>query len=195
MPSVAAHLDAGTPSGPAGMPHLAGPAASLRQAMAAHFVDGLAHVVEIGGHLNPVSGYLHHVPESFLCVDPKAQPLVGDTLNDKPCKVRHIARKFQDVEFDLDPGYGLVFVGYSLKPYGKRDPVGEKLFSLIDNSAVTVIEFSTSLARATEQMQSVLSRPQTSIVCSVDYRIDDGAMSAGQHGDRRLVVLKPRDRK
>jgi hypothetical protein len=95
---------AGAAGGPAGMPHLAGAAASLRQRMAAHFVDGLAHVVEIGGHLSPVSQLPDsQVPDSFTCIDPKAEPFVSDQLAGQPCRVRHIDRKFQDVELDLLP--------------------------------------------------------------------------------------------
>lgn len=192
MQRAAAKFSGDLPAGPAGMPHLAGPAAGLRQAMAAHFVDGLSTIVEIGGHLCPVSGFLRHVPESFVCIDPKSEPLESDMLTGKPCRVRHIARKFQDVDLELQPGsYGLVFVGYSLKAYGNRDAVGRKLFSLIDNSAITVLEFSPNLQRASEQMQSLLNRPETETVCSLDFSIKDGAFETTEYGTRRLVVLRP----
>ena len=182
------------PSSPAGMPHLAGPAATVRQAMAAHFVDGLPHIVEIGGHLRPISGFLRQTPDSFICIDPKSNPFESDTLNGKPCRVRHLARKFQDVDLRLTRGsYGLVFVGYSLKAYGRQSAVGEKLYSLIDNSAMTVIEYSPNLQRASEQMQHVLARPGMEMVCSLDFSIEDGSFETTEYGVRRLVVLRPRD--
>lgn len=180
------------PDGPAGMPHLAGPAACLRQAMVAHFVDGVPVIVEIGGHLRPVSGFLHQVPESFICIDPKSEPFESDNLNGKTCRVRHIARKFQDVDLELEPGgYGLVFVGYSLKAFGSQEAVGNKLLSLIDNSAITVIEFSPNLPRASEQMQYLLARPELETVCSLDFSIEDGAFETTEYAARRLVVLRP----
>jgi len=192
MQRAAAKFSGELPAGPAGMPHLAGPAAGLRQAMAAHFVDGLSTIAEIGGHLRPVSGFLRHVPESFVCIDPKSKPFESDRLNGKPCRVRHIARKFQDVDLALLPGsYGLVFVGYSLKAYGSQDAVGRKLFSLIDNSATTVLEYSPNLQRASEQMQCLLNRPETETVCSLDFSIKDGAFETTEYGIRRLVVLRP----
>lgn len=181
------------PASPAGMPHLSGPAADVRQAMAAHFVDGLLNIVEIGGHLRPVSGFLRHAPDSFVCIDPKSKPFESDKLNGKPCRVRHIARKFQDVDLDLTRGsYGLVFVGYSLKAFGSQDAVGQKLFSMIDNSAITVFEFSPNLQRASEQMQDLLARPETEIVCTLNFSIEDGSFETTEYGVRRLVVLRPR---
>ena len=192
MQQSAVEIASDLPAGPAGMPHLAGPAAGLRQAMAAHFVEGVASIVEIGGHLQPVSGFLRNVPENFVCIDPKSEPFESDMLNGKPCRVRHIARKFQDVELDLEPGsYGLVFVGYSLKAFGSQDAVGQKLFSLIDNSAVTVVEFSPNLPRASEQMRSVLTRPEMETVCALDFTIEDGSFETTEYGVRRLVVMRP----
>ncbi len=193
MQRPAAKFPGDLPAGPVGMPHLAGPAAGLRQAMAAYFVDGCATIVEIGGHLQPVSGFLRHVPEEFVCIDPKSEPFESDKLDGEPCRVRHIARKFQDVDLELQPGsYGLVFVGYSLKAFGSQDAVGQKLFSLIDNSAITVLEFSPNLQRASDQMQSLLKRPETETVCSLDFSIEDGAFETTEYGTRRLVVLRPR---
>ena len=192
MQQSAAKFSGNVPAGPTGMPHLAGPAAGLRQAMAAHFVDGFSTIVEIGGHLRPVSGFLRHVPESFVCIDPKSEPFESDKLNGEPCRVRHIARKFQDVDLELQPGsYGLVFVGYSLKAFGSQDAVGKKLFSLIDNSALTVLEFSPNLQRASEQMLRLLNRPEMETVCSLDFSIKDGAFETTEYGARRLVVLRP----
>jgi hypothetical protein len=192
MHHLAAHNSFYLQERPDGMPHLEGPGASLRQAMVAHFVDGLENIVEIGGHLNPVSGFLHHVPKSFLCIDPKAKQTASDTLNGAACRVRHIARKFQDVQIDVQPGsYGLVLVGYSLKAYGSQDPLGAKLYELIDHSALTVLEYSPNLERASEQMKHILSRRETEQVASVDFTIRDGVFENTGYGQRRVIVLRP----
>lgn len=177
---------------PDGMPHLGGAAATLRQRMAAHFVDGLSHVVEIGGHVSPVSRYLTRVPQSFTCIDPKAQALDESSLNGQPCRVRHIVRKFQDVELDLDPGsYGLVFVGYSLKPHGARDPLGKPLFDLIGRSAITVIEYALKLDRAASQVGPILEQAGLAVVASVDFTLADGIVEQYGFEQRRLIVLRP----
>jgi len=182
----------GIAEGPAGMPHLAGAAASLRQRMAAHFVDGLAHVVEIGGHLSPVSQFLTNIPDSFTCIDPKAAPFVSGELAGRACQVRHIDRKFQDVELGLQPAsYGLVFVGYSLKPFGKREPVGEKLFALMHNAAVTVIEYAVNLERASSQIEAIMQHARLDVMADVEFRIADGVMEQSAYNQRRLLALRP----
>lgn len=178
--------------GPRGMPHLAGSGALLRQRMAVHFVDGLDHIVEIGGHLSPVSQFLTHIPASFTCIDPKAEPLQRDTLRGQRCTVRHIDRKFQDVPLELEPGsYGLVMVGYSLKPFGKRDPVGEQLFALMRHSVVTVIEFALALERASSQIEQILERSGMRVETTVSFTISDGVMDRSAYGQRQLHVLRP----
>lgn len=190
--STGARIRAATLDGPAGMPHLAGVAATLRQRMVAHFVDGLAHIVEIGGHQSPISRFLTCTPESFTCIDPKATAFGSDELAGRPCRVRHIDRKFQDVELELEPGsYGLVFVGYSLKPWGQRDPVGEMLFGLMRNSAVTVIEYALNLERASSQIDEIMKLPGMTLQAQVDFSITDGVMETSDYNERRLMTLKP----
>ena len=120
---------------PDNIPHLSGPGAAIRQVLAAHFVRDCPHIVEIGGHLRPVTDYLTHAPLSVLSVDPKTPPLEADELHGRPCHVRHVSAKFQEVEYDYAPGsYGLVLLGYSLKAFGSREPLGQLLFGLIDNA-------------------------------------------------------------
>ncbi len=60
------------------LPHLSGPAAAVRQVLAAHFVRDCEHVVEIGGHIRPVTDYLTHAPRSVLSVDPKTPAYEAD---------------------------------------------------------------------------------------------------------------------
>ena len=53
-----------------------------------------------------------------------------------------MARKFQEVSYGYAPrSYGLVMLGYSLKPFGTQEAVGELLFTLIDKAKVAVIEY------------------------------------------------------
>ena len=54
-------------------------------------------------------------------------------------------------------------LGYSLKPFGAREPLGQLLFSLIDNAGVVVIEYPPQLERATSQVPSIVSRPRLSV--------------------------------
>lgn len=176
----------------AGLAHLDGPSSEIRQVLAAHFVRDCAHVVELGGHLRPVTRYLTHHPASVLSVDPKTPPFEADELNGRPCRVRHVAKKFQDVDFDYEPrSYGLVLLGYSLKPKGGRSPLDRTLFGLVDNAKVVVIDFPPALARATDQMPSILGRPGLAVHCSIDLRLHDAAIEGSPYRDRRFYVLRP----
>ncbi len=172
--------------------HLSGPAAAVRQVMAAHFVTGCAHIVEIGGHLRPVTPFLTHGPNSVMVVDPKIEPYEGDDLNGRPCKVRHVAAKFQEVVFDVPAGqYGLIILGYSLKPFGARQPLGQSLFGLIDDARTVVLEYTPALDRAASQIPQILERPSIRLRCSIELTLDDGQIAGSPFASRRLIVLDP----
>src|SRR5438270_13246616 len=76
------------------LPRLSGQAASVRQVLAAHFVRQCRHVIEIGGHIRPVTPYLTHLPESALVVGPKTDQFDADELDVLPCDVRHMASRY-----------------------------------------------------------------------------------------------------
>src|SRR5262245_54834047 len=174
------------------IPHLSGPGAAIRQVLAAHFVRDCEHIVEIGGHIRPVTGYLTHAPLSVLSVDPKTPAYEAEMLNGKPCRVRHVARKFQEVEYDYRPrSYGLVLLGYSLKPFGSREPLGQLLFGLIDNARTVVLEYPPALERASSQVPEILSRPSLKTICSFDITIDDLQIKGTPYAHRRFHVLRP----
>lgn len=176
------------------LPHLSGPAAAVRQVLAAHFLRECPHVIEIGGHLRPITPYLQHRPLSVLSVDPKTPSLEADTLNGHPCRVRHVARKFQEVEYDYAPrSYGLALIGYSLKPFGAREPLGALLHGLVDNARVVVIEHQPELARAVAQVPSILLRPTMRVHCSFDLTLDDDDIRDTPFARRRFHVLHPQD--
>lgn len=174
------------------LPHLSGPAAIVRQVLAAHFVRDCRHIVEIGGHIRPVTGYLTHRPESVLSVDPKTPPHEADELNGSPCRVRHIARKFQEVDYDYEPrSYGLVLLGYSLKPFGAHEPVGELLFSLVDNASVVVLEYPPQLERARSQVPEIVGRSTLEVHCKFELDLDDPAIAASGYTHRQFYVFHP----
>lgn len=174
------------------LPHLAGPAAAVRQVLAAHFLRDCPHIVEIGGHIRPITPYLTHKPLSVLSVDPKTQPYDAEELNGHPCRVRHLACKFQEATYEHAPfSYGLVLLGYSLKPFGSREPLGQLLFSLIDNARTVVIEYPPELERAASQVPHIVARPTLAAVCTIELTLDDDAITGSLYARRRLHVLKP----
>src|SRR3954451_8107098 len=173
------------------LPHLAGPGAALRQVLAAHFLRGCPHVLEIGGHIRPITPYLVHQPQSVLVVDPNTRQFEAEELNGVSCRVRHVPRKFQELRYDYVPGsYGLVMLGYSLKPFGSHEPVGDLLFSLIDRARVVVLEYAPALERAASQIPLLLARDGTRILCSFELFLEDAEASDSPYTRRRFVVFR-----
>ena len=174
------------------LPHHSGPASEVRQVLAAHFVRDCPHILEIGGHIRPVTGFLTHNPLSVTSIDPKTPPFEADELNGKPCKVRHIDKKFQQIDYDYAPRtYGLVLLGYSLKPFGQREPLGQLLFSLIDNARRVVIEYPPALDRAMSQVPDIVTRPGLVQICQFELVLDDTAIAGSPWAARRFHVLEP----
>ncbi len=164
----------------------------VRQVLAAHFVAGLPHILEIGGHLRPVTPFLNHAPESVLVVDPKVVPFEATELNGAPCRVRHVAKKFQELDYDLPSGrYGLVMLGYSLKPFGAREAVGDLLFRLIDNAAVVVLDYAPALERASGQVPHILGRKTLKQRLAFRLVLEDAEIAGTPYAERRFVVLDP----
>ena len=185
-------FEAASPSASAGagLAHLSGVAAPIRQVIAAHFVRDCAHIVEIGGHLTPITGFLTHTPQSVLSVDPKTTAYEADELNGQHCSVRHVPKKFQEISYDYTPrSYALVLLGYSLKPFGSREPLGQLLFSLIDNAKTIVIDYAPDLERAASQVPEIVSRPTVSVHCSFELVLDDAAIAGSPYAKRRFFVL------
>lgn len=179
-----------------GIQHLGGPASSVRQVLAAHFLRDCPHIVEIGSHASPITPYITHRPLSVLCVDPKTPPFESEGLHGHPCKVRHIGRKFQNVEYDYQPHtYGLVLLGYSLKSSGRKEPLGELLFSLIDNARIVVIDYAPELERASSQVPLIVNRPSLSSMCCFDIKLNDQQINDSPYALRRFHVLKTTDKK
>jgi hypothetical protein len=173
------------------LPHLGGPAAAVRQVLAAHFVRDCPHVIEIGGHLRPLTPYLTHRPQSVLVVDPKIFAFEAEELNGHPCRVRHIDRKFQKVSYDYEPrSYGLVMLGYSLKPHGSQEPLGDVLFSLIDNARIVVVEYAAALERASRQVPYLLARKGVVPGCSFELLLHDAEIADSPYAQRKFIVFR-----
>lgn len=174
------------------LPHLSGVGSDARQVLAAHFLRDCDHVIEIGGHNRPVCSFLTHAPDTVTSVDPKSVAYESRELNGRPCHVRHVPKKFQEVEFGHQPGtYGLVMLGYSLKPFGARDPLGDLLFSLIDNAKTIVVDYTPGLERAASQIPAIIERPGLETVCKLEMRLFDPEITGTPFADRRFHVLKP----
>jgi hypothetical protein len=177
-------------NGDDGLAHLEGAASRVRQALAAHYLRDFATIVEIGGFLNPVSDHLVHDPSTVWVVDPKIASLETDLLHGRRCALRHIAAKYQAVDFTALPRpYALVMLGYSMKAYGSKEALDPVLLSLVDNADRVILEWARALRRATAQIPALVSRPGLRRTVAIDYRLEDGVIETSPYADRTLVVL------
>jgi hypothetical protein len=175
---------------PAGvlLPHLAGPAASLRQVLAAHAVRDCAHIVEIGGAGLPITGFLTHRPASVTVVDPKIPAFAAQRLNGSACRVRHLAAKLQEVDLDPEKPFGLVLLGLSLKPFGRGEAVPPVLLDLARRAATLVIDYALDLERARGQIGALIAARAEPPTIDLALTIADPALDQAGFGRRRFLV-------
>ena len=84
-----------------------------------------------------------------------------------------------------------MLLGYSLKPFGSRDPLGDLLLRADRQCQVVVIDHSPLLERAASQVPAILSRPGMHVHCSFDLTLDDEAIRDTPFAQRRFHVLHP----
>ena len=189
MTSAASH---GGDVGYSALPHLAGGGASVRQAIAAHFLRDCVHIVEIGGAGAPITDFLTHAPRSVTVIDPKITPFEAATLRGAPCRVRHVAMKLQAHIFEqTDGALGVALLGLSLKPLGSRPAVSDALVALLRRASVVVIDYAPALERAVAQAPALIEAARLSAVVSIDLSITDGVIEQSDYARRKLLVLRP----
>jgi hypothetical protein len=170
------------------LPHLAGPAASLRQVLAAHAVRGCAHILEIGGAGLPITGFLTHRPASVTVVDPKIPAFAAQMLNGFPCHVRHLAAKLQEVDLDPPAPLGLVLLGLSLKPFGRGEAVPPVLLDLARRATTLVIDYALDLDRAQSQIGALIAARAATPAIDLALTIADPALDRAGFARRRFLV-------
>lgn len=173
------------------LPHLASPAASLRQVLAAHAVRGCAHIVEIGGAGLPITGFLTHQPQSVTVIDPKIPDFAAERLNGGPCRLRHHAAKLQAVELAPAPPYALILLGLSLKPFGRQGATPPQLLALAAGAEVLVIDYALDLERAQGQIGALTATRPSPPIIDLALTIHDEVLRAAGFASRRFLVFGP----
>jgi hypothetical protein len=160
--------------------------------MAAHFLRGCGEVIEIGGAGLPITAFLTHRPKAVTVIDPKIAPFAAETLRGAPCQVRHLAAKLQAVPLAPRPGrYGLVLLGLSLKPFGARPAIDDRLLRLAQGAAVIVIDYALNLERAAMQVPTLLALEGFAVQVDLNLRLADAALAGTGFAERRFLVLEP----
>ena len=168
-----------------------------RHILAAHYLRDCATVIEIGSSKTPIHEYLtgHHA--SVVVIDPLAREKELTELNGEPCQILHLQACFQDLNWEiLRPGdYGLLLLGMELIGMSVEDY--RQLFSLINQSHTTVIEFPPSFGPSSEQYQTIIknTRMRERLVINLDLSesaVGDMTGSWPPRYDRKIHVLEPR---
>lgn len=179
------------------MSYLTCEAAQARYVLAAWYLRGCPHVLEIGGFKTPVTGFLDYSPQSVQVLDPKMPEWHGGELNGKPCRIDHLPVRFQDHDPGLEPGsYGLVILGCSMKYFSddedERRREWSKLIGLINGARITVLEYPVDWGLSNENVAQILEGSDTTVRMRLDL---DLAASEGMDTPytlRRFMVLVPR---
>lgn len=173
------------------LPHLASPAACLRQVLAAHAVRGCTDIVEIGGAGLPLTHYLTHAPRSVTVIDPKIPAFSAGRLNGHPCEIRHIPAKLQTVALEPGPGLALVLLGLSLRPFGRTSATPPQLLALAEAAQVLVIDYALDLPRAQGQIGDLMATRREPPLIDLALTIDDAGLREAGFDRRRFLAYGP----
>jgi hypothetical protein len=173
---------------------------AIRSVIAASFLSHCQTVVEIGGLRPAIDQFLHEdhlsiiVVEQFIRETKHVLQKMGPKIG--PSKVRRVRSRFQDLEWTiLQPyKYGLVMLDFELPGMSEDDY--QRLFRLVDNSQVTILEFAPSWEQSSQQFR--LLRRNTSMrerfACKLDLLGNDvGSLVGCELPDfnREIHVLEP----
>jgi len=176
--------------------YLLTPAAQTRYVVAAHFVKGCEHIVEIGGFKSPISGFLTYTPKSVLVLDPLIKEYHADRLKGLPCRVDHVAVPFQEYAIELrDYTYGLVILGVSIKHFSDDEQIQNaqwaKLDDLVKRATVTVLECSLGWPRSVDAAKRLTDLSEITTTLQFDLDLSGNPGMNAEQSRRRFFVLRP----
>ncbi len=195
--SVTRHEDA-TPVEPSekDWKYLESEAFATRYVIAAHFVEPCRSVIEIGGSKTPIDLFLTGHHDSVIVLDPFIRESRRAALNGRPCAVSHVRARFQDVDWHVPDGadYGVVMMGLEIQ--GLEPQHYERLFQLVSQAKVTVIEFPPSWEPSQKQFDLIRSNTKTKVALQMKLDLEkndfgDLTNSWPPRCDRMIYVLEP----
>ncbi len=158
-----------------------------RYLVAANYLRNCNHILEVGGCSTPITNYLRGAHESVTVVDPLVDPMQGETLNNRPCVVRHIPLKIQD----YDPtGHenGFAVLGMPQLPL-------EPVLGIMRRCEVSVVEFPLAFLPSCLMFKSILDSRYFDVTARIVFDFshnDTGNLSDSNMAVRHLFVLTRR---
>lgn len=136
-----------------------------RYVLAAHWMRGLEHVVEVGGYRrNVITRFLTgpHASISVYSLDAEFDALEEDTLNGAPCRVQHVQDYFQNHPVPPEGSLGLVALGMEI--HGDLEP----FCTLLRRATLAVIEVPVKHQPSLDCLASILHAVPCRLRCQVN---------------------------
>jgi hypothetical protein len=159
-----------------------------RYLVAANYLRNCSHILEVGGCSTPITNYLRGEHESVTVVDPLVEPLHAETLNDRPCTVRHIPVKVQDYG-PTGRENGFAALGMPLLPL-------EPVLGIMRRCDVSVVEFPPAFLQSCLMFQAVLASGHFEVADRIVFDLsknDVRSLSDSTMAVRHLFVLKKKN--
>ena len=156
-----------------------------RYVLAAHFVRHARHVVEIGGYRdNLITNFLTgaHESVSVFSLDAEFEPRDGDTLNGRPCRIRHVRDYFQNHRHPTD---GLAVVALGLEIHGGIDA----FHGLVRDAATTVVEIPVDHRPSVDCLEALRAQVPLRVRCQIN--LDLSPNEAALRDELRAHSMNP----
>ncbi len=156
---------------------------ALRQALAAHCVQGFDTIIEIGSYAYPISRFLTHPFKKCVCIDPLTEPLCEG-------KVEHRKEDYREADYSFLKGpYALVLLGMDL-------PVHPTLFTLLNGASKVVVEVPKKHIPSKILLELIrdFTLLKERLKVQLDFSENDFGDLKGSHplhGEREFYVLEP----
>jgi hypothetical protein len=159
-----------------------------RYLVAASYLRHCSHILEIGGCSTPITNYLRDAHASVTVVDPLVEPMQAETLNDRPCVVRHIPQRLEDYT-PTGRENGFIVLGMPYLPL-------ERVLGIMRGCEVSVLEFPVAFLPSCLMFKAVLESGHFDVAARIVFDLsqnDIGGLSDPSMTVRHLFVLKKRN--
>ena len=181
----ATNMNETTRSGQEQWSYMASEVFQLRYLVAANYLRNCKHILEIGGCSSPMTNYLRGAHESVTVVDPLVEPLQAETLNNRPCVVRHIPLRLEDYS-PAGNENGFAVLGMPQLPL-------EPILGIMRRCDVSVLEFPPAFLPSCLMFKAVLDSRSFDVTARIVLDLshnDIGNLGDPNMAVRHLFVLK-----
>src|SRR5688572_544858 len=159
-----------------------------RYHVAANYLRNCKHILEVGGCSTPLTNYLRGTHESVTVVDPLVEPMQAETLNNRPCVVRHLALNVQDyVPTGQENGFAVLGM-----PQLPLEPV----LGIMRRCEVSVLEFPPAFLPSCLMFKAILDSRSFDVTARIvfDFSHNDvGTLTDRSMAVRHLFVLRKKN--